>query len=79
MARASGALRPNLVRHAILHAMRLPPRCGTSLGHDSTSVNTFRLVFACLGGENIEPLPNRLFAHGPEGVRPLDADQYSLS
>ncbi len=54
--------------------MRLPARCGTSIDHDFTSVNTFRLVFACLGGKNIEPLPNRLFAHGPEGIRPLDAE-----
>ena len=54
--------------------MRLPPRCGTSLGHDFTSVNTFRLVFTCLGGENFEPLPNRPFAHGPEGIRPLNAE-----
>ena len=68
------SIEPHKVPHAILSAIRLPQRCHHLLSHKFSSVNTFRLVFACLGDENIEPLPNRLFAHGPEGIRPLDAD-----
>ena len=71
---AAAVLDPRLLRHAILHAMRLPARCAKTLDHAFSSVNTFRVVFACLGDVGLEPLPDRLFAHGPGGVTPLEVN-----
>ncbi|MDP6271975.1 MAG: hypothetical protein QF398_16555, partial [Alphaproteobacteria bacterium] len=44
-----------LERYGILNAIRLPDRCRHQLYPTMTSVNTFRIVFAC-----IEDRPPRL-------------------
>ena len=52
-------LRENL---SVFSAYRLPPRCRRHLRPGLTSVNTFRLVFACLDGREPELLEDRMFA-----------------
>lgn len=42
-------------------AMRLPDGCGDTVPEDMTMVNTFRVVFACLAGEEPDLLEDRLF------------------
>jgi len=42
-------------------ALRLPGDCGDDVPEDVTFVNTFRLVFACLAGDEPELLDDRLF------------------
>jgi hypothetical protein len=42
-------------------AMRLPGGCADTVPEDMTMVNTFRLVFACLAGEEPDLLEDRLF------------------
>ena len=71
---AAAVLDPRLLRHAILHAMRLPARCAKTLDHAFSSVNTFRIVFTCLGADGLDLLPDRLFDHGPDGVTPLEVN-----
>lgn len=39
-------------RFSILNALRLPERCGSQLRNDLQAVNTFRVVFACIEGED---------------------------
>lgn len=68
------AIDRRLVRYAILHAMRLPERCDGMPRHDMTSVNTFRIVFTCLGDSDLAQLPDRLFKHSRAGLRPLQID-----
>ena len=44
------------------NAIRLPAACdGTEIAEDMTFVNTFRVVFACLAGEEPDLLEDRLF------------------
>jgi hypothetical protein len=42
-------------------ALRLPGDCGDEVPEDMTFVNTFRIVFACLAGEEPELVEDRLF------------------
>lgn len=48
-------------RLAILNAMKLPNRCSNYFYPEVSPVNTFRLVFACLTGEQPHLLPDRHF------------------
>jgi hypothetical protein len=50
-----------LSRYAILNALRLPEPCQRHAYDDMSSVNTFRLVFACLAGSDPVFVPDRMF------------------
>jgi len=58
-------------RFGILSAILLPPFCRHMLKHDLTSVNTFRIVFACLSGTEPEVLPDRFFDIGYKSKLPV--------
>jgi hypothetical protein len=58
-------------RYSILSAMRLPARCRHMLKDNMTSVNTFRIVFACLSGSEPDLLEDRFFDIGYESTRPV--------
>lgn len=69
------AIDRRLIRFAILQAMRLPERCGSLLRDDISLVNTFRLVFTCLGDTDVPPtVVDRMFAHSKTTTRPLVID-----
>lgn len=48
-------------RYGILNAFRLPERCADLVYDSISSVNTFRLVFACLAGAQPNFVPDRTF------------------
>ncbi len=48
-------------RYSPLNAIRLPDRCSSHRIEDQPLVNTFRIVFACLEGQQIPLLPWRAF------------------
>jgi len=48
-------------RFGVLNAIRLPKRCRSMLYDAMTSVNTFRVVFACLEGRKPDLLPDQSF------------------
>ena len=68
------AIDRRLIRFATLQAMRLPEHCGSMLRADITLVNTFRVVFSCLGDDDVEPIADRLFVHSKTTTWPLVVD-----
>ena len=47
-------------RHGILNVIRFPSECRDSLYSSFSPVNTFRLVFSCIGDQPVELLPDRV-------------------
>lgn len=61
----------------VLLAARLPDGC--ELGHGTNTVNLFRIVLGCLGGDRMDLLPSRSWAMGEDwdgaGVVPASPDR----
>ena len=49
-----------LERYGILNVIRFPPECRDILYPSFSPVNTFRLVFSCIGGQPVDLLPDRV-------------------
>lgn len=47
----------------ILHAMRLPSTCSQYQEHSFSPINSFRIVFNCINGENLPLLQTKVFRH----------------
>ena len=47
-------------RHGILNVIRFPSECRNSLYSSFSPVNTFRLIFSCIGDQPVELLPDRV-------------------
>lgn len=69
---AGPAIDRRLIRFANLNAMRLPRRCADMGRDDITSVNTFRVVFSCLGDTDLPQIPDLLFTHSKKTVREMN-------
>jgi hypothetical protein len=70
----SPAIDRRLIRFATLQAMRLPKRCDKMMRPDITLVNTFRVVFSCLGDSDVKPISDNLFVHSKTTTWPLVVD-----
>jgi len=68
------AIDRRLIRYATLQAMRLPKRCDKMMRADISLVNTFRVVFSCLGDDDVKPIADHLFVHSKTTTRPLVVD-----
>ena len=73
------AIDRRLVRYAVLQAMRLPQRCDSLLRHDITLVNTFPLVFACMGDTDVKQVADQIFRHSKTTTWPMEIDQMKTS
>jgi len=62
----------------ILNAFRLPPACQSALRPNLTPVNTMRIVFACLGGNEPRLLPPKHFIVRPDSPQRGKLHQVSL-
>ena len=47
-------------RYGILNVIRFPSECRDSLYPSFSPVNTFRLIFSCIGGQPVKLLPDRV-------------------
>ncbi|MFQ5953478.1 MAG: hypothetical protein ACE5JZ_00265 [Kiloniellales bacterium] len=70
---ASG-MEPWLGVHGILHAMRRPERCRDDASSRFSTVNTFRIVFACIEETPLDLLANRVFRYRGRTLTELVAD-----
>ena len=62
-------------RFPVLNAQRLPPGCRPSGPGAGFAANTFRYVFACITGDEPEPLPVRHFMIDLENSRIEEVDE----
>lgn len=68
------AIDRRLIRFAVLQALRLPENCRSLLRDDISLVNTFRVVFTCLGDADVPPVADRQFVHTKTTTQPLIID-----
>jgi hypothetical protein len=72
------AIDRKLIRYAPLNAMRLPERCAGLARNDMTLVNTFRLVFTCLGDPDLPQVADRMFEHGESVIRSIEMNKETV-
>jgi len=70
------AIDPRLVRFAVLQAIRLPEKCAGAVPLETTLVNTFRLVFTCMGDTDVPLIADNIYAHDKRTTWPLEIDNW---